>query len=187
MLVLDSGAVTRLAERSGRAAALIAALRAEGLWPPVVPSVVLAECLTRHGTRDAAKHRFLRECDVAESVPVALARRAAWLRARAQRLSRGCAGDRYSRARRNSPHRRSCRSERSRRVRAGRGHRADLRTTVCLARRGRLHSHMNRPRVTCARPGGWSICQRAEEAADDVALDGQADRACRSHQARRRP
>jgi hypothetical protein len=84
MLVLDSGAVTRLAERSARAAALIAALRAEGLWPPVVPSVVLIECLTGEGSRDAVHNRFLRTCDVAESVPVPLARRAAWLRARAR-------------------------------------------------------------------------------------------------------
>src|SRR5487761_1193980 len=83
MLVLDSGAVTRLAERSGRAAALIAAFRAEGLWPPLVPSVVLVECLTGDGARDAAEHRFLRTCDVAEDVPFPLARRAAWLRARA--------------------------------------------------------------------------------------------------------
>ena len=84
MLVLDSGAVTRLAERSPRAAALIAALRAEGLWPPVVPSVVLIECLSGEGSRDAAEHRFLRSCDVDEGVPVRLARRAAWLRARAR-------------------------------------------------------------------------------------------------------
>ena len=84
MLVLDSGAVTRLAEHSARAAALIAALRAEGLWPPVVPSVVLIECLTGEGSRDAAHNRFLRTCDVADSVPVPLARRAAWLRARAR-------------------------------------------------------------------------------------------------------
>jgi len=84
MLVLDSGAVTRLAERSSRAAALIAALRAEGLWPPVVPSVVLIECLTGEGSRDAVHNRFLRTCDVADSVPVPLARRAAWLRARAR-------------------------------------------------------------------------------------------------------
>jgi hypothetical protein len=84
MLVLDSGAVTRLAERSSRAAALIAALRAEGLWPPVVPSAVLIECLTGEGSREAAEHRFLRTCDVAESLPVPLARRAAWLRARAR-------------------------------------------------------------------------------------------------------
>jgi hypothetical protein len=84
MLVLDSGAVTRLAERSARAAALIAALRAEGLWPPVVPSVVLVECLTGEGPRDAGHNRFLRTCDVADGVPVPLARRAAWLRARAR-------------------------------------------------------------------------------------------------------
>jgi hypothetical protein len=84
MMVLDSGAVTRLAERSGRAAALIAALRAEGLWPPVVPSVVLVECLTGEGSRDAMQHRFLRTCDLTETVPFSLARRAAWLRARAR-------------------------------------------------------------------------------------------------------
>lgn len=84
MLVLDSGAVTRLAERSARAAALIAALRAESLWPPVVPSVVLIECLTGEGSRDAVHNRFLRTCDVADSVPIPLARRAAWLRTRAR-------------------------------------------------------------------------------------------------------
>ena len=87
MLVLDSGAVTRLAERSARAAALIAALRAEGLWPPVVPSMVLVECLTGAGSRDAAQHRFLRICDVTETVSVPLARRAAWLRGRARKGS----------------------------------------------------------------------------------------------------
>jgi hypothetical protein len=84
MLVLDPGAVTRLAERSGRAAALIAALRAEGLWPPVVPSVVLVECLTGEGSRDAAQNRFLRTCDVTDTIALSLARRAAWLRARAR-------------------------------------------------------------------------------------------------------
>jgi hypothetical protein len=84
MLVLDSGAVTRLAERSDRAAALIAAFRAEGLWPPMVPSVVLVECRTGEGSRDAAQHRFLRSCDVVEAVPLRLTRRAAWLRAKAR-------------------------------------------------------------------------------------------------------
>ncbi len=84
MLVLDSGAVTSLAERSGRAAALIEALRAEGLWPPVVPSVVLVECLTGDGSKDTAEHRFLRTCDVVEALPVTLARKAAWLRSRAR-------------------------------------------------------------------------------------------------------
>jgi hypothetical protein len=84
MLVLDSGAVTRLAERSGRAAAMIAALRVHGLWPPVVPSVVLVECLTGEGSRDAAQNRFLRTCDVTDTIALSLARRAAWLRARAR-------------------------------------------------------------------------------------------------------
>ncbi|SRR6266568_531279 len=84
MLVLDSGAVTRLAERSPGVAALITALRREGLWPPVVPSMVLVECLTGEEPRDAAQHRFLRACDVADAVPAQLARRAAWLRTRAR-------------------------------------------------------------------------------------------------------
>jgi predicted nucleic acid-binding protein len=87
MLVLDSGAVTLLAERSTRSAALIAALRAQGLWPPLVPSMVLVECLTGDGSRDAVEHRFLRTCDVADTVPVPLGRRAAWLRANAHRGS----------------------------------------------------------------------------------------------------
>jgi len=45
---------------------------------------VLIECLTGDGPRDAAQHRFLRTCDIAKTVPLALARRAAWLRARAR-------------------------------------------------------------------------------------------------------
>jgi hypothetical protein len=69
MLVLDSGAVTRLAERSTRAAALIAALRAGGLWPPVVPSLVLAGRLTgaeprsRHWCRQADSYGVCRMTD----------------------------------------------------------------------------------------------------------------------------
>ena len=87
MLVLDSGAVSRLAERSRFSAALILALRHEGLWPPAVPSVVLVECLQGHGARDAAANRLLKTCDVVESVSEGLARRAAWLRRRARRGS----------------------------------------------------------------------------------------------------
>jgi hypothetical protein len=63
---------------------MIAALRAEGLWPPVVPSVVLVECLTGEGPRDATQNRFLRTCDVTDTIALSLARRAAWLRARAR-------------------------------------------------------------------------------------------------------
>ncbi len=66
---------------------MIIALREEGLWPPAVPSVVLVECLRGHGTRDAAENRFLKTCDVVETLPEALARRAAWLRGRARRGS----------------------------------------------------------------------------------------------------
>ena len=87
MLVLDSGAVSRLAERSRSAAALILALREEGLWPPAVPSVVLVECLQGHGARDASENRLLRTCDLVESLGDGLARRAAFLRRRARRGS----------------------------------------------------------------------------------------------------
>jgi predicted nucleic acid-binding protein len=87
MLVLDSGGVSCLAERSPRALALILALREEGLWPPRVPSVVLVECLEGHAGRDAAENRFLKTCDVTQALPEALARRAALVRRRARRGS----------------------------------------------------------------------------------------------------
>jgi hypothetical protein len=86
-LVLDSGAVSRLAERSIHSLALIAALRDEGLWPPLVPSVVLVECLQGHSGRDANENRFLKTCDVFEDLSESLARRAAYLRQRARRGS----------------------------------------------------------------------------------------------------
>lgn len=87
MLVLDSGGVSRLATRSRRAAALLVALREEGLWPPFVPSAVLVECLTGDPGRDATTNRFLKTCDIDESVPFGLARRAARLRRQARRGS----------------------------------------------------------------------------------------------------
>ena len=87
MLVLDSGGVTRLAERSPQAAALILALREEDLWPPLVPSMVLVECLQGHPGRDALANSFLKTCDVVEEVVEPLARRAALLRRLARRGS----------------------------------------------------------------------------------------------------
>lgn len=87
MLVLDSGGVTRLAERSKQTLALILALRQAGLWPPRVPSVVLVECLQGHAGRDALENKFLKTCDIAPSVSETLARRAALLRRRARRGS----------------------------------------------------------------------------------------------------
>ncbi len=86
-LLLDSGAVSRLAERSRDSAALIVALRDEGLWPPFVPSVVLVECLEGHAGRDAAENQVLKTCAVIETVSESLARRAALLRRRARRGS----------------------------------------------------------------------------------------------------
>ena len=87
MLVLDSSGVTRLAERSTRAAALIAVFRREGVWPPVVPSVVLVECLSGRPDRDARTNRFLKTCEVEAVLPEPRARRAARLRTLARRGS----------------------------------------------------------------------------------------------------
>lgn len=86
-LVLDSGGVTRLAERSQRTLSLVKWLRNEGLWPPVVPSAVLVECLRGHAGHDANENRLLESCDVVERVSEALARRAALLRRLARRGS----------------------------------------------------------------------------------------------------
>jgi hypothetical protein len=52
-----------------------------------VPSVVLVECLEGHAGRDAAANRFLKTCDIVEDVSEPLARRAAFLRRRADRGS----------------------------------------------------------------------------------------------------
>lgn len=86
-LVLDSGGVSRLAERSPQALATISALHEEGLWPPLVPSPVLVECLRGHAGREAIENRFLKTCDIVELVPEGLARRAAALRRLARRGS----------------------------------------------------------------------------------------------------
>lgn len=87
MLVLDSGGVSRLAERSRAALALIAALRDKNLWPPRVPSVVLVECFTGHAGFDAVENKFLKTCDIEDVVQESLARRAATLRRLARRGS----------------------------------------------------------------------------------------------------
>ncbi|MDP9388773.1 MAG: hypothetical protein M3Q48_12880 [Actinomycetota bacterium] len=87
ILVLDSGGVTRLARRNQEVLAIIAVLRREELWPPVVPSVVLVESLTGRQQTDANVNRFLKICDIREGVSVRLARRAAALRGRARRGS----------------------------------------------------------------------------------------------------
>jgi hypothetical protein len=87
VLILDSGGVSRLAERSTAAAALLDALRTEGLWPPMVPTPVLIEALYGDPARDASANRLLKTCEVVEDIPERLARRAASLRALARRGS----------------------------------------------------------------------------------------------------
>ena len=87
MLVLDSGGFSRLAERSRRTLALIEEFRNAGLWPPVVPTMVLVESLQGHPGRDANANRFLKTVLTDEAVSLEVARRAAELRRRAKRGS----------------------------------------------------------------------------------------------------
>ena len=80
MLVLDSGGLSRLAARTKTSLAIIRALTADELWPPIVPTVVLVESLHGNSHRDANTHRFLKTCIVESVVSEASARRAAELR-----------------------------------------------------------------------------------------------------------
>jgi hypothetical protein len=86
-LVLDSGAVTRLARRNQDNAAIVAAFVRDGTWPPLVPSVVLVACLSGHARSDVLTNGFLKTCEIIEEIPQQLARRAAVLRASARRGS----------------------------------------------------------------------------------------------------
>lgn len=83
MLVLDSGGFSKLSARSRSALALIRSLNTAGLWPPVVPTVVLVESLRGDAGRDANANRFLKTCIVETQLDPAIARRAAELRRRA--------------------------------------------------------------------------------------------------------
>lgn len=87
MLVLDSGGVTRLARRRQDTAALIAVFKRDGLWPPLVPSIVVAESISGRQRTDAEVNRLLKTCNVVEELPERLARRAGALRALAGRGS----------------------------------------------------------------------------------------------------
>ncbi|MGH3939560.1 MAG: hypothetical protein ACRDTG_13210 [Pseudonocardiaceae bacterium] len=86
-IVLDSGGMSWLAQRSPRTVAVIRELRTAGLWPAVVPAPVLVECLTGHVGRDTQANRLLKACDVLTEIPQALARRCARLRCAARRGS----------------------------------------------------------------------------------------------------
>jgi predicted nucleic acid-binding protein len=79
-VVLDCGGVSFLAADR----AVLTVLRERGEWPPLVPSVVLAECLTGDHRRDHAVNRLLTMCLVPD-VDEPLARRAAALRTATRR------------------------------------------------------------------------------------------------------
>ncbi len=87
MLVLDSGGLSFLAKRNQDTVAFIRVLVRDGAWPPMVPSVVLAESTTGRQRDDAALNRLLKTCNVAESLSESLARRAGALRHLARRGS----------------------------------------------------------------------------------------------------
>jgi hypothetical protein len=87
VLVLDSGGLSYLARRDPDAAAAIRVFVRDGLWPPVVPSVILAESITGRQRNDANVNRLLKTCDIVEQLPEALARRAGELRFKARRGS----------------------------------------------------------------------------------------------------
>jgi len=84
VLVLDSGGLSRLSARTKTALSLIRAFKAQELWPPVVPTMVLVESLYGDPRRDANTHRFLKMCIIDASVSESTARRAAELRRRAR-------------------------------------------------------------------------------------------------------
>ena len=84
VLVLDSGGFSKLSSRTRTALSLVSALHTAGLWPAVVPTVVLVESLHGNAGRDADANRFLKTCIVDAEVSPAVARRAAELRRRAR-------------------------------------------------------------------------------------------------------
>lgn len=86
-LVLDSGGLSRLAEPRRQSARLIESLCRDGTWPPLVPTVVLAESLSGRPRTDATANRLLKSCIVVEDIPESLARRAGVLRTLAGRGS----------------------------------------------------------------------------------------------------
>lgn len=86
-LVVDSGGISFLVEQSKRAASLVRDFQLRGMWPPIVPLPVLVECLPGHAGRDARVNLLLKSCDVVEVIDLGLARRAGWLRTRAQKGS----------------------------------------------------------------------------------------------------
>ncbi|MGH9069738.1 MAG: hypothetical protein ACRDX8_00895 [Acidimicrobiales bacterium] len=66
---------------------MITVFRRDGIWPPLLASVVLVGCLSGRQRTDAITNRFLKTCEIVEDLPQRLARRAAYLRGSARRGS----------------------------------------------------------------------------------------------------
>ncbi len=86
-LILDSGGLSYLARKRTGSLSIISAFKTKGLWPPVVPTVVLAESLSRRPQTDAVINRLLKICDINEQITKPVAVRAGQLRALAQKGS----------------------------------------------------------------------------------------------------
>lgn len=86
-LILDSGGLTGLARQQHDITGRIFFFKAKDLWPPVVPTVVMAESLSGRPRTDAQVSRLLKLCEIDEQVPNPVARRAGELRALAKRGS----------------------------------------------------------------------------------------------------
>jgi predicted nucleic acid-binding protein len=86
-LVLDSSGVSALVRPGTTRIARTRDFERRQLWPPIVPSVVLVECLTGHPGRDATTNHVLKGCTIVDRLPTPIARRAAALRTAAGRGS----------------------------------------------------------------------------------------------------
>lgn len=87
-LILDSGGISALAGHRAR----LTELRNRGLWPPQVPSVVLAEALTADARRDFHANHLLRTCQIRD-VDEPTSREAARLRTATGKASKISAVD----------------------------------------------------------------------------------------------
>ncbi|WP_420623877.1 hypothetical protein [Candidatus Poriferisodalis sp.] len=84
VLILDSGAVTHLAQQREQSLADIEELKRQRLWPPIVPTIVLAECISGRQDTDALVYKFLKMCETQDALPRKIAQRAGDLRTRAK-------------------------------------------------------------------------------------------------------
>ena len=76
-----------MSRRRTGSSSIIDIFKAKHLWPPVIPTVVMAESLSGRPHTDASVNRLLKLCEIDEHVPKPVARRAGELRALAKQGS----------------------------------------------------------------------------------------------------